>query len=318
MELRPLGFGEIFDRAITLYIRNFLPFAGIVGVIIVPLAVLQYFVDQSSVPQWDQMMQVLAHPDQTPPPPVLPSFLTSPAALALFVLLIAVVWFLWPFALNACAVGVARLYRGRPVEFVPCYQASLRRWPAVVGLLLIEVALILAWYLAFVIVSALAIIVAVALARVAIVLGVLAGIFAGGVIIAGLLTIAPTVVALMFAMNSIVIEEQPVFSAIGLGFSRVFNRQEFWRSVLFAIAAGAVMIGASTLISVVVMVAMVAHLVALEVVLSSVFRAAVAPFSVVLLAIYYFDVRIRREGYEIEAGLDRLAGTPNAGVPTVA
>ena len=33
MELRPLGFGEIFDRAVTLYIRNFVPFAAIVMVV---------------------------------------------------------------------------------------------------------------------------------------------------------------------------------------------------------------------------------------------------------------------------------------------
>ena len=66
MELRPLGFGEIFDRAITLYIRNFVPFALIVGVMIVPLAVLQYFVDASSIPQFDAMMKILTHPGKAP------------------------------------------------------------------------------------------------------------------------------------------------------------------------------------------------------------------------------------------------------------
>ena len=57
MELRPLGFGEIFDRAITLYIRNFLPFAGIVAVVVLPIAVLQYFIDTSSMTQFDQAMK---------------------------------------------------------------------------------------------------------------------------------------------------------------------------------------------------------------------------------------------------------------------
>lgn len=310
MELRPLGFGEIFDRAITLYIRNFLPFAGIVGVFVVPLAVLQYFLDASSVPEWDQLMKVLTTGAKNPPPPIMPAFLTSPTSLTMFVLLIAVVWLLWPFALNACAVGVARLYRGRPVDFAACYRASFRRWPSVIGLLLVEFALFIGWYLAFVIVVALGIILAIAFSRVSIIFGVLGGIGATIFILASLLTVAPLIVALTFAMNAIVIEDQPVFSAIGLGFSRVFNRQEFWRAVLFALAAGAIMLGASTLISVVVMFAMVAHLVALEVVLTSLFRAAIVPFSVILLAIYYFDVRIRREGFEIEAGLERLASPP--------
>jgi hypothetical protein len=307
MELRPLGFGEIFDRAITLYIRNFLPFAGIVGVFVVPLAVLQYVVDESSVPQWDQMMQILTHPGKTPPAPVMPAILTSPGTLILFGLLVIALWMLWPFALNACAVGIARLYRGRPVEFVPCYRASLQRWPSVVGLMLVEFCLVLAWYVAFLVVMVLSMAIAIALARLSIAFGVLGGVVAVAFALGTLLTIGPVVVALTFSMNAIVIEEQPVFAALGLGFSRVFNRTEFWRAFLFAIAAGAIVMAASTLISVLVMAAMIYHLVFAEVVVTSLFRAAIAPFSVVLLAVYYFDVRIRREGYEIEAGLDRLA-----------
>ena len=165
MELRPLGFGEIFDRAISLYVRNFLPFAGIVSVIIVPLAFVQYFLDLGSVPQWDQMVQTMTHPNKTPPPPVLPSFLTSPGMLAMFVLLVLVVWLMWPFALNACVVGVARIYRGRPVTFADCYRASLSRWPSVIGLLVIEAGVVIAWYLGLVAVMFGAIFVVVVLAR---------------------------------------------------------------------------------------------------------------------------------------------------------
>jgi hypothetical protein len=310
MELRPLGFGEIFDRAITLYIRNFIPFALIVGVIILPLAVLQYFVDVSSVPQFDAMIKILTHPGKTPPPPVLPAFLQNPGTLTLFIVLILVVYLIWPFALNACAVGIARLYRGRPIDFAACYQASLQRWPAVFGLLAIEVGLILAWYFAFLILSLLSVFIVVALAQVAAVLGVAIGFLLLLAIVAALLSLAPLVVALTFSMYAIVIEERPVFAAVGIGFSRVFNRQEIWRALLFAIAAAAITMGASMIISMLVMVAMVLHWVALEVFLTSLFRAAIAPFSAVLLAVYYFDVRIRREGYEIEAGLDRLASVP--------
>ncbi|HZY98118.1 MAG TPA: hypothetical protein VFE36_00955 [Candidatus Baltobacteraceae bacterium] len=310
MELRPLGFGEIFDRAITLYIRNFVPFALIVGVIIVPLAVLQYFLDLSSVPEYDAMVKILTHPGKAPPTPVLPAFLHDPAMLTLFVVLVLVVYLLWPFALNAIAVGIARLYRGKPVDFAACYRASLQRWPAVIGLLFIELGLILAWYFSFLILSVLSVFAAIAFARVSIALGVLIGIVLFVVIILALLSIAPLVVSLTFSMYAIVIEERPVFAAVGIGFSRVFNRKEIWRALLFSIAAGAIMFGASMIVSALVMIAMVLHWVALEVLLTSLFRAAVAPFSAVLLAIYYFDVRIRREGYEIEAGLDRLASVP--------
>jgi hypothetical protein len=310
MELRPLGFGEIFDRAITLYIRNFVAFALIVGVLIIPLAVLQYFVDVSSVPEWDSLMKIFTHPNAPPPPPVLPSFLRSPGTLALFGALIFTVYLLWPFALNACAVGIARIYRGRPVDFGACYRASLQRWPRVIGLLFVELGVILAWYCSFLVLMLLGVVVAVAFARVWAVLGVIAALGLILLALALLLSIAPLIVALTFSMYAIVIEEQPVFAAVRTGFSRVFNRKEIWRAVLFSLAAGAIMMGASMLISVLVMFAMLLHWVALEVALTSLFRAAAAPFSAVLLAIYYFDVRIRREGYEIEAGLDRLAAAP--------
>ncbi|MBV8530064.1 MAG: hypothetical protein JO104_02005, partial [Candidatus Eremiobacteraeota bacterium] len=67
MELRPLGFGEIFDRAITLYVRNFWPFFAIVLVLIVPLAVVQYFLDSSQSAQINEVLSILKHPGSTPP-----------------------------------------------------------------------------------------------------------------------------------------------------------------------------------------------------------------------------------------------------------
>jgi len=278
VELRPLGFGEIFDRAVTLYIRNFIPIAGIVSVVIVPIAVLQYFLDLASVPQWDQMMQILTHPGKTPPaPPVVPAIFTEPSTAALFGVLLLIVWAVWPFALNACTVGVARLYRGRSVDFEACYRASLRPWPAVLGLLVLEAAILVAWYLLFVVSIVLAVLLTVAVAQasvgLAVVLGMLTALFA----LALLLLLAPLIVAYTFAMNAVVIEERSVFAALGLGFARVFNRQEFWRALLFAIAAGAIVACASMLISVVVLIALTLHLVALEVILSALFRAAVTP-----------------------------------------
>ncbi|HTX59116.1 MAG TPA: hypothetical protein VMH02_05510 [Verrucomicrobiae bacterium] len=306
MELRPLGFGEIFDRAITLYVRNFVPFAGIVCVLVVPLAVLQYFLDVSSLPQWDQSIKILEHPTTSAGSAPMPVYFTSPTAGALLILTILLVYAVWPFALNACTVGVARLYRGRPVEFVPCYRAALRHWPRVLGLLLIEAGIFVAWYVALFFGALVAVFLTIALARVLVPVAVLAGILEIALGIAWLLFLAPLFVALTFAMNAIVVEERDVFTAVGLGFSRVFNRQEFWRAVLFSFASVAILMGASMLTGAIAIAAMMVHWVVLEVVVATIFRAAFTPFSIVLLAIYYFDVRIRREGYDLEAGLERL------------
>ncbi len=307
MELRPLGFGEIFDRAITLYIKNFIPFVGIVCVLILPLAVIQYFLDLGAAPQWDQTMRILEHPNApVSSAPVVPYIFTSPLYLSMFVLLLLVLWGLWPFALNACTIGVARLYRGRRVEFETCYRASLRRWPAVLGLLVVEGAIFVGWYVLFLIAVFVSVALTTVLFNVWVPAGVIAALFALVLNLALLIGLAPLVVALTFAMNAIVVEEQPVFASIALGFSRVFNRQEFWRAMLFSFAVGAILMGASAVTSIFVFAAMMLHWIVAEVVVTSLFRAAFTPFGIVLMAVYYFDVRIRREGYDLEAGLERL------------
>src|SRR5579862_8442027 len=139
MELRPLGFGEIFDRAITLYVRNFMPFLAIVLVLIVPLAVVQYFLDKNQSAQIDQLIKIFAHPGTTPPPT--PNLFSSPGELVAVIAIAFIFYLLWPFALDAVAVGVARLYRGRPVEFRACYAAVLPRWPAILGAMFLQIAI---------------------------------------------------------------------------------------------------------------------------------------------------------------------------------
>lgn len=307
MELRPLGFGEIFDRAVTLYVRNFLPFAAIVVVLIVPLAIMQYVIDLAAQPQYDLMFKAISHPGQTPTSPI-PNFLDSPGVIVVLLALMLTTYVMWPFALNAVAVGVARLYRGRRVEFRACYEVALRRWPQILGMVGIDVLVFGGWYGAFIIIALVVVFLSIALGTLSTVLGIWVGFIFGTIgVLAILPVLAPLVIALSFAMYATVIEERPVINSLVLGFARVFNRAEFWRSVLFAVAACAVVVGGSAVVSVVGILAAFAHLPLLEAGIDALARLVVAPFGAVLIAIYYFDVRIRREAYDLEASLERLA-----------
>lgn len=308
MELRPLGFGEIFDRAVTLYIRNFVPFAAIVMVLVVPLAFLRYFMDRGSSAQFEALIRILAHPGRPPTQPP-PTIFSSPAATALLAVTAFLSYALGPFVMNAVAVGVARLYRDRPVEFRACYEVVFRRWPQIAGLIGIELLVLLGWYVATVLI-ALAVFLVVLSLETAVhgfvaVLGIIALLF---VFVVMLPPLAPLVLALAFAMYSAVIEERGVIASLLLGFSRVFNRAEFWRALLFSIAVFAIILGASTIFGALALIAGVLHLPALEVVIEAVPQAVITPFAVVLLAVYYFDVRIRREAFDLEASLERLTG----------
>jgi hypothetical protein len=310
MELRPLGFGEIFDRAVTLYIRNFLPFAAIVAVLIMPLAILQYVLDLSSQPEFDAMLRILTHPKLASTTPI-PSVFNSPLTIAVFAVLLFATYAVWPFALNAVAVGVARLYRNRPVEFRACYEIVLRRWLQVVAMIGIDLLILLCWYvIVFIVVMIFAGILSYfAFGAGAVFVGVLIGLIGFLVLLP---TLAPILVSLTFAMYSTVIERRPVIESVGLGFERVFNRAEFWRALLFSLAAFAVMFAGSTIFGFIGLIAAVAHLPLLQALIESLARAVITPFAVVLLAIYYFDVRIRREAFDLETSLERLTAAAPA------
>jgi hypothetical protein len=310
MELRPLGFGENFDRAVTLYIRNFLPFAAIVAVLIMPLAILQYVLDLSSQPEFDAMLRILTHPKLASTTPI-PSVFNSPLTIAVFAVLLFATYAVWPFALNAVAVGVARLYRNRPVEFRACYEIVLRRWLQVVAMIGIDLLILLCWYvIVFIVVMIFAGILSYfAFGAGAVFVGVLIGLIGFLVLLP---TLAPILVSLTFAMYSTVIERRPVIESVGLGFERVFNRAEFWRALLFSLAAFAVMFAGSTIFGFIGLIAAVAHLPLLQALIESLARAVITPFAVVLLAIYYFDVRIRREAFDLETSLERLTAAAPA------
>ncbi len=308
MDLRPLGFGEIFDRAITLYVRNFWPFLAIVLVLIVPLAVIQYVLDSSQLAQFDQAIRVFTHPNA--PAPALASLFSSPGDIAAIAAMLLIYYALWPFVFVAVAIGVARLYSGRPVEFGACYRSVMPHWGAILLTQLVAVVVFIAWYVAFFVVLVAAGVVTALLAQASIVLGILAFVVVLVLALALLLALALVLIALAFAMNAVAIENARPIAAVASGFGRVFTGKELPRALVFALAAFAVIFGGSIVVSAVALLALMVHAVAVEVIVSALLRAAIAPFSIVLIAVYYFDVRIRREGYDLEAEIERIASAP--------
>ena len=47
-ELRPLGAGELLDRAVTLFVRDFVPIVTVLAVVIVPVVALQALIAPKS------------------------------------------------------------------------------------------------------------------------------------------------------------------------------------------------------------------------------------------------------------------------------
>ena len=296
--LRPLSFGELFDRAVTLYVRNFVPFSIILLLVVIPVTIAEYFGDRSS---GQNLTEVLAQISRaragTPTPP--------PQVGILWALLLTVL--LSPLANVAVAIGVARAYFGQRFTPMQCYRGAVARWPAIFGLTAIAGVIFFAAIFAGTLGVTLLAVAAFFLLRSAVVAGVAVAALAVASALAWFASLVLMLIALGFAYYAIGVEGVGVFDALGGGFARVFNRREIGKALLLAFAMAAIEIGALVIFTIVL--ALASGFVHSRVIVLAA-NAAVSVFSsaftAVLLAIYYFDVRIRREGLDLQASLDAL------------
>lgn len=295
--LRPLGFGEIFDRAITLYLKNFLPFVGIALIALVPFALIEYAMNSAQSSNLAQVLGDLSHPHPATPLPVLDSGFMGLIFLGIFLALL-----IQPLVYGAIAFGIERLYKNEPVAFRPCMGASWARWPRILGLIALGFAAAIGAYIALIIVVAGAVLIAFA-AHGAI--GGGAGMIAVGSIVAVALFVGFVwvFVAWTFALYGIVIENLAVLEAIGSGFQRVFNRKELGRALGLTICSTIIAFFAQLLLSIVALLAGHFGAMWLQTAIQALSSLIVVPFSVIVLAIYYFDVRVRREGLDFQRRL---------------
>jgi hypothetical protein len=309
MELRPLDLGEIFDRAITLYVRNFRAFAGIVFVTVVPVAIVQYFLILHELPELNTSLALLAHPERLGTQHV-PTMFDSPATLALWVVSALVAYVTTTIALSAVGVGVARVYYGRPVDFAACYEPVLHRWRSLLALLGAALAMLIVAYVAAILLMMIPIAIGVLSARsgfpVVLVLAVTVMLFA--VLFAVLLVFITSA----FGFYGVVIESLPAFASLRLAFARVFNRNDFGRALLCSIAVGVLWFASTALFDSFGFVAL-ARWPSAYVTLDALVRIVVLPFIGVILALFYFDVRIRNEGFDLEVEMERPSGLPGEG-----
>lgn len=305
--LRPLTLGEIFDRAVTLYVRNFVPFSLIVLVVIVPTAVLHYFAGLHASSTFTQLLQQIENPKST----VTPMAATTDGLFALASLGVSIL--LGAFAAVAVAVATARLYDAGRIDWGACYIRTLSRVGSILLVLAIEIVLMIMVIFAGAIAMGLAFFVAGVAVSGSVVLGVLAFIAAAIVVLVWLVFLVLCYFAFAFAYNAIGVEGTNLFVAMGSGFSRIFNRSEVLRACLVALAFVAMYIGLFIVQVSVAAVFEAMNLHILNVAITAVISLVTFSFLTILLAVYYFDVRVRREGLDMQAQMERLesaAGAP--------
>jgi hypothetical protein len=312
LNLRPLSLGELLDRAFNLYFKNIAAFTALVAVVIVPSTLISYFQSRDMLGFYIDMIQ---HAMQSPNSPPDLSKINSlmPSDTWLFVQY-ALLFLGFPFAYGAVVAGVSRAYLGLPVLFADSYRFALRRWFAILILLIVWVIVgfVLAIAVALLVIFAAAILAVVgrtlganSFFNVSLIVVVIGSMIAGvGLAVMLYLTSAMSFIA-------VVIEGVDPVIAFGGAFARMFSAQQFWRGFLLALALTAINLGFSLVTAgagaVLAYLLKTPAIYLIAVGLTSLFFA---PFAVVTAAVFYYDVRIRREGYDLQMLANRFTSPP--------
>jgi hypothetical protein len=305
-ELRSLRIGEIFDRATTFYVKNFVAFTLIMLTFEVPVSLVSYFFLGSVA--YSTLIDEVAHPMQRHAQEQLAGSLLG--GIILFSLVVAIVA---PIMYNAVACGVGDMYDGNRPSYVRSFQRVLQRIGPFIGTLLICAAIVLGVYVAILIVFLVVGLAGAGLTMHARGAPNLIGVFIalGIAVLATLFVLVLMLLACTFSLYASTIERRSPGSAIGAGFARVFTRREIGKAALITISsvalqlvAALVLAGVSALILQIPAAGRVLDL-AFSAIAGSIFRAYLS----VLIAVYYFDVRTRAEGLDLEVDLHRLSPT---------
>jgi hypothetical protein len=308
--LRPLGVGELLDRAVTLCVRHFGTFALIYLAFALPLAIFQFYgtADQSKVV--GALADAIRGSGGKPPDAAalgraLGSAPANASTYAFYFLTLVVA----PLPAAALISATSRAYLGERVTFAAAYRAALRKWLPLIGIEVLyavsaAVAYVLALLLGVVIVLAL-VLLGSALRWLAVTAGIVVGIV---LLLAFALGVTLVVLAAQISFFACVVEGEPFIAAFSTGLGRVFGGGRIRRSLGVGLAYVAVSLG-------IFLVAAAGQSIllgllrsnALGTVYGTLLRIGTVAFTTAFMAIFYYDLRVRSEGLDLQLEAQRTA-----------
>ena len=312
-QLRPMSLGDMFDAAFRLYRRFFLTFIGIAALLQVPLAIaqmaVQLLVGGNLLTNW---MRVVTRPGSTGSNPFenLPLGQIITYFALVFGLAMVQVLLTQSLMTGALANAVARAYTGRPVSIIQAYQIGWRRFFALVGAAL---ATFLVGAVALGVLGGCTVGVGFLLLRsgnenAGILAGVLVAIAAFGLFALLILASMFFYTRLLLTTQAIVLEGQGPLA--GLARSWRLTSGAFWRAlaitVLMYILAYIIAGIPASVISFALQLLSAGDLTAVmrnQAIVSGVAllgQIIVIPLQLVIYTLLYYDLRMRKEGYDLE------------------
>jgi hypothetical protein len=317
LNLRPLPLGELLDRAFHIYFGHVAAFTGLVAVVLIPTAIAQYFQTKDIFDIYISMIQQAIHSPASKPDPSKLAGLHVADGWTAVALAIALLGF--PLANAAVVLGVTRAYLGLPVRFAECYRMALKRWFRMIILLFVWIAVLIVGLFALVLlvgVTSAVIAAGAAFLRgtsvAAVMFAVLLVLFA--VVTIGLVAMLYLAFALSFI--ALVVEKSDPIKAFSSAFTRIFGGKQAKRAfalaitlILINLAAQLVGAGSGTLL------AYYAKSPALYIILASLAQMFFYPFAIVAVSVFYYDIRIRREGFDLQILMQRLTESASEAPP---
>jgi len=309
----PLSIGELLDRAVTLLVRNFWIFAVLAGVLYVPIALTQLgmldlykmYADLMSAAMGGSIEKVRTI-NQTMAQSMVTKFGIS------FLLQFAVALTLSPIVTAAITHATSNLLLGQTGNAAEALRYALPRWGRVMLYVLLWVVATIAAFIALALVTALAAsaamlfakpTAAIALVIIAIVLFYLA------LAVLGL----AAWVAFGVGLTASTVEGLGAGAAFATAFKRTWTRAYFWRSVLIGLVLLAISMGISTVTSAAGFgLLALLHTGIPLVILNSVFAIVNLAITVIVIVLYYYDLRVRGEGADLHVLLGQVAQRPPA------
>jgi hypothetical protein len=312
--LRPMSIGDMLDAAFRLYRQHFLTFIGIVALLQVPMAMLQFL---AQLPYMQALQRFTARPPVLAPGAspldIFPFAQLLPYYALIFGLGIFQYLLVYNLMTGALANAISRSYLGQPISILSSYNIGFKRIMALIvaSLMPFAVSLVFVAIIAGCAFGALFTLgvrtgeqpnIGLAIAAV---VGLIGVIFLG--IIAGLFFY----VRLLLTTQAIVLEGQGPLA--GLARSWRLVGQAFWRSlgifllvyafiyiVSLVVQLPLVVIGAffGMLLNNSVLYQSIASLVTYGVLI------LVLPLQFIIFTLLYYDLRIRKEGYDLELKIE--------------
>jgi hypothetical protein len=282
VKLRPLRIGEILDVAIKLYMRNFWTLVKIVTILVVPLELVTVLIQISVIPDNPVVVSNPTFPGQRPELRVNGGELAAFIAGNVFVTLLAFV--LVVLATAASFKAVSDAYLGEPLDWRASLRFTLGKWRSLTWLAILSAILLVAAFVALVI----------------------PGIY----------------LSVAWSLATPVLLTEGIKGRLALKRSRRLMKGRWWPSAgafivgyLIASILTGVFVGAVTVFLVTNENSSLIAQFATTGVATALARVLTTPFQAAIVTILYFDLRVRKEGFDLQLLAKQVGVEPPTRAP---